>query len=62
MSNRFTIASTSNAAASNASATIIKTSAPGPGSYDYQPMFPKGPKFVFQKKTRRDSLIMTKIR
>ena len=61
LSNRFTVGSTSNAAASNASATIIKTSAPGPGSYDYQPMFPKGPKFIVQKKTRRDSLIQTKI-
>ena len=44
----------------NTNATV-KTTDPGPGSYNYKPMFPKGPKYVIQTKSKADSLIQTKI-
>ena len=50
LSNRMTIDS-----------TVTKNSKPGPGSYNYQPMFPKGPKYVIQSKQKTDSMFLTKI-
>jgi len=55
MSNRNTIDSTVTGQKSQ------KSSKPGPGSYNYKPLFPSGPKFVMQTKTKADSYYLTKI-
>lgn len=34
---------------------------PGPGQYKFSSKFPGGPKFVIQSKTRRDSLLLSRI-
>lgn len=41
--------------------TTYRSNVPGPGAYDYKSVFPSGPKFAMQSKTKWDSLLQTKI-